>query len=128
VGKGFAVYFDLMPKGYPFLSIGFYLLDPAPIQVHIWDKERHDLITPFTAYPTTTGWFYVDLSGYGVVTPPSDSFNTSFYVGFTHTVDYQPSIGVDTTNPRGHSYEWDGANFELKPDLNYMISVVLILL
>ena len=120
VGKGFAVYFDQILAGWRFLHARYYLLNPAPIQVHIWDHEGQDMITPFTASPATDGWFDVDLWDYGAFTT-----GEAFYVGFTHTADYQPDIGVDTTNPRGHSYEVDGAYFELKENLNYMIGVVV---
>jgi hypothetical protein len=46
-------------------------------------------------------------------------------VGFTYLEGYRPDIGVDTDNPRGHSYEVDGAYFELRGSLEYMIAIVV---
>ena len=98
----------------------FYVHNPAPIQVHIWDQSKADLFAPFTAYPTADGWFEVDLMALNLYTTQDD-----LYVGFTHVEGYRPDIGVDTSNPRGHSYEVDGAYYEVRDNLEYMIGVVV---
>ena len=45
-----------------------------------------------------------------------------FYVGFLHTVAVDPTLGVDTSQPDGRSYEvpWEEKN------LDYLIRAVLI--
>ena len=118
VGKGFAVSFQGR-QGTRLLHIRFYLLNPAPIQVHVYGEEWIELITPFTAQPTADGWFDVDVQDRNIILP------NEAYVGFTYTVDYQPDIGVDTDPPYGHSYEVDGAYHEQKQNMNYMICIVI---
>ena len=120
VGKGFAVRMNQPLTPAHIMAARFYLLNPAPIQVHVWDNAGDDLITPFVANPTRDGALDVDLSPLGLVV--SDSV---YYVGFTYTVDYRPDIQVDLDPPFGYSYEVDGGLFENKPTLNYMIRVSL---
>jgi hypothetical protein len=120
VGRGFAAFFPSVPTSQRLVRAHFYLHNPAPIQVHIWDQNKADRFAPFTAYPAADGWLEVDLMGLGLYTTADD-----FYVGFTYVEGYQPDIGVDTGNPRGRSYEVDGAYFELRDSLEYMIGIVV---
>ncbi|MFQ6059552.1 MAG: Ig-like domain-containing protein [Anaerolineae bacterium] len=72
---------------------------PAPIEVHVWDADRQDLITPFAVTPTEKGWFEVDLSPYNVVV------SGEFYLGYVQTSgESYPWIGLDTTAPDGRSF------------------------
>lgn len=120
VGKGFAVSYASPGEGHRLLGVRLYLLNPAPIQVHVWDKEPYDMITPFTANPPSDGWFDVDLSAQNVILD-----RHKFYVGFTYLTDYQPDIGVDTDAPYGYSYEIVGMNLEHRPNMDYMIRAVV---
>jgi len=120
VGQGFATFFPSVPANWRLVRARYYLRNPAPIQIHIWDHNKVDRFAPFTAYPGTDGWFEVDLMGLGLYTTADD-----FYVGFTYLEGYRPDIGVDTTYPRGYSYEVDGAYFELRASLEYMIGIVV---
>jgi len=118
VGKGFAVRLNQPLTPAHLVSARFYLLNPAPIRVHVWDAAGNDLIAPFVATPARDGAFDVDLSHLGLVV--SDSF---YYVGFTHMLDYRPDIQVDLDDPSGYSYEVDDQYFERRTNLDYMIRV-----
>ena len=120
VGRGFATLFTSVPSGRRLVHAKFYLQNPAPIQVHVWDQNRADRFVPLSAYPTADGWITVDLMGLNLYTTAED-----FYVGFTYLQGYRPDMGVDTSNPRGYSYEVDGAYFELRDGLEYMIGIVV---
>jgi uncharacterized repeat protein (TIGR01451 family) len=117
VGKGFAVRFT-PPGQAQLLRARYYLLDPRPTQVHVWDANRNNLITPFTANTTQDGWNDVDLSIYNI------TVSGDFYVGFFHLENYRPTLGVDTTFADGHSFEVDGAYWEQQVS-DYMIRAVV---
>ncbi len=117
-GRGFATFFTSVPENWCLVRVRFYLRNPAPIQVHIWDQNKVDRCTPFTASPGADGWLEVDLRGLGLYTTAD-----GFYVGFAYLEGYRPDMGVDTSNPKGHSYEVDGAYFEPRGGLEYMIRV-----
>ena len=70
--------FWAVPANWRLVRARYYLCNPAPIQVHIWDHNKVDRFTPFTAYPSADGWFEVDLMGLGLYTTAEQ-----FYVGFT---------------------------------------------
>jgi len=74
-GKGFAVRFT-PPGQAQLVRARYYLLDPRPIQVHVWDANHTDLIAPFTANTNQDGWNDVDLSAYNL------TVSDDFYVGF----------------------------------------------
>jgi len=120
VGKGFALRVNRPSRPAHIVGVGFFLQNPAPIEVHIWDDTGADLITPVVASPTRDGDVIVDLSPLGLVIRDS-----AFYAGFIHTVDYRPDIQVDLNHPYQMSYEADGGYFEKKTNLNYMIRVQL---
>lgn len=101
-----------------------YFLNTAasdhPIQVHVRDANRSDLITLFAVTPPMggAGWFNVDLSSHNL------TVSGDFYVGFLYSEQHSdPSLGVDTLEPDGRSYEvlW----IEMT-DLDYMIRAVLV--
>jgi len=117
-GKGYAVRFTPPEGATRLLSAHYYLTNPAAIEVHVWDAGHSDVISPFTATPTSDGWFDVDLSSLDV------TLSGDFYVGFLHTIGYQPDIGVDTTASDGRSYEVDGGYWEAKSS-DYMIRAVV---
>lgn len=115
-GNGFAVRFTTPDSSAELVTARYYLIAPvAPIEVHVWDTDHNDLITPFTATPSGDGWFDVDLSGYDL------TVNGDFYVGFLYTVDTDPTLGVDTSSSDGRSYEvpWEVKNYD------YMIRAVV---
>ncbi len=119
VDKGFAVCFSPGWDSAQLQTARYYLQQPTTIEVHVWDAASHDdLITPFETTPTQDGWNEVDLSGQSL------TVTGDFCLGFLHTVDYQPSIGVDTSSD-GHSYEVDGGYWELQGN-EYMIRAVLV--
>ena len=115
-GSGFAVRFTAPGDSAQLVGARYFFMGPvAPIEVHVWDADRNDLITPFTATPTSDGWFDVDIGAQNVVV------SGDFYVGFLHTVDADPTLGVDTSQPDGRSHEvpWEEKN------LDYLIRAVL---
>ena len=118
VGKGFAVRFT-PPGQVQLMRARYYFLDPRPIQVHVWDASRTDLIAPFTANTSQDGWNDVDLSAYNI------TVSGDFYVGFLHLEDYRPTLGVDTTSADGRSFEVDGAYWEQQVS-DYMIRAVVV--
>ena len=119
VGKGFAVCFTPPAGQAQLMRARYYLLEPRPIEVHVWDENHTDLITPFTANTDQDGWNDVDLSGYNI------TVNGDFYVGFFHLEDYQPTLGIDTTSADGRSFEVDGAYWEQQTS-DYMIRAVVV--
>jgi len=121
VGTGYAVQFANLPVGWRVQQLRFYVANPAPVSVRLWNAARQEILTPVVATPTHDGWFEVDIWSSSVLVPSG-----GLYVGFTHTVDYQPDIGVDTTSPKGSSYEVDGAYFEARPGLNHMIGIYVV--
>ncbi len=119
-GKGFAVCFSPPGGSARVLTARYYLQDPRPIEVHVWDAITHtDLLTPFQATPAQDGWNDVDLSGYDL------TVTADFCVGFLHVEDYRPTLGVDASSS-GHSYEVDGAYWEPQGS-DYMIRAVAVL-
>jgi ligand-binding sensor domain-containing protein len=118
-GKGFAVRFTPLAGQVQLMRARYYLLDPRPIEVHVWDDSHNDLITPFTANTDQDGWNDVDLSAYNV------TVSGDFYVGFLHLEGYRPALGVDTTSADGRSFEVDGAYWEQQTS-DYMIRAVVV--
>ncbi len=116
-GNGFAVRFTPPGGGSKLVRARFYFIAPvAPIAVHVWDTNHSDLISPITATPTGDGWFDVDLSAANL------TVNGDFYLGFLYTQDAAPTIGTDTSDPDGRSYE---VPWEQKTGLDYMIRAVV---
>jgi hypothetical protein len=102
--SGFAVLFTTPGTSAQLVRARYYLDSHAGathIEVHVWDTAHNDLLTPFTVTPSTgEGWLDVDLSGYNL------TVSGDFYVGFLYPgAAYDPSLGVDTSNPDGRSYE-----------------------
>ncbi len=120
-GKGYAVCFTVH-HGYThtkLTSARFYFSAPlAPIEVHVWDTDRNDLITPFIATPTQEGWFDVDLSAEDLLTTEHD-----FYVGYIYQSDDAPILGVDTSDPDTRSFLVDGDSWLLSAVEDYMIRI-----
>lgn len=115
-GNGFAVRFTPPGGAGRLVRARYFFVAPvAPIEVHVWDAGRNDLATPFTATPSGDGWFDVDLSSLNL------TVSGDFYVGFLHTVDTDPTLGVDTSAPDGRSYEvpWEAVGYD------YMIRAVV---
>lgn len=116
-GNGFAVRFTPPAGGAKLLRGRYYFIAPvAPIEVHVWDQNHNDLISPVTATPVGDGWFDVELSAANL------TVNDDFYLGFLYTQDYAPTLGVDTSAPDGRSYE---VPWEMKNGLDYMIRAVI---
>ncbi|MFQ5854535.1 MAG: hypothetical protein ACE5LU_02670 [Anaerolineae bacterium] len=116
-GNGFAVRFTTPSASAQLARARYYFIAPvAPIEVHVWDADRNDLITPFTATPSGDGWFDVDLSSLNL------TVSGDFYVGFLYTVDTDPTLGVDTSASDSRSYEvpWEEKSYD------YMIRAVVV--
>jgi len=118
-GKGFAVRFTPSVGRVQVMRARYYLLEPRPIQVHVWDANHTDLITPFTANTTQEGWNDVNLSAYNL------TVSGDFYVGFLHLENYRPTLGVDTSATDRRSFEVDGAYWEQQAS-DYLIRVVIV--
>jgi hypothetical protein len=119
-GKGFAVCFSPPGGSAQVLTVRYYLQEPHPIEVHVWDATTHaDLLSSQASpIPTQDGWSEVDLSHLNL------TVTADFCVGFLHIADYQPTLGVDTSSS-GHSYEVDGDYWELQSS-DYMIRAVVV--
>ena len=120
-GSGFAVHFNT--AGPAQLMEARLYLDAATganaIAIHVWDAAHNDLVTPFNVTPPMgEAWFTVDLSSLNL------TVDGDFYVGYLYhpAMDYDPSIGVDTSAPDGHSYE---VPWMVMSGLDYMIRVTL---
>jgi uncharacterized repeat protein (TIGR01451 family) len=118
-GKGFAVRFTPPVGQAQLMRARYYFLDPRPIEVHVWDENRTDLIPPFTADTDQDGWNDVHLSAYNV------TVSGDFYLGFIHLEDYRPTLGVDTTSADDRSFEVDGEYWEQQTS-DYMIRAVVV--
>lgn len=95
-GSGFAVRFASPPAGAALLRAKFYIAGlrggPGPIEVHVWDADRKDVIVPIEVTPAEEGWFEVDLSGYGL------TLSKDFYVGYVQlAAETHPWISLDTS-------------------------------
>lgn len=95
-GSGFAVRFAAPPEGAVLLRAKFHIVGlrggPGPIEVHVWDANRNDLLTPMEVTPTETGWFVVDLSSHRL------TVSEGFYVGYVQlSAAVHPWIGLDTS-------------------------------
>ena len=121
-GKGFAVCFSPPAGQVKVVRARYYLYDPRPIEVHVWDYAAHNnLITPFTANTTAEGWNDVDLSAYNIVV------SGDFCLGFLHLEAYRPTLGSDFDPPiYGRSYEVDGAYWQQQVGKDYMIRAVVV--
>jgi len=120
VGKGFAVCFTPPEGGHKLVRARYYLYDPRPIEVHVWDADHNDLITPFTANTTQEGWNDVDLSAYNI------AVSDDFCLGFLHLEAYRPTLGSDFDAPDGRSYEVDGHYWQVQTGKDYMIRAVVV--
>jgi len=118
IGKGFAVRFT-PPGQVQLVRARYCLLGPRPIQVHVWDANRTDLIAPFTVNTNQAGWNNVDLSAYNI------TVSGDFYVGFLHLENYRPTLGVDTASADDRSFEVDGAYWQQQTS-DYMIRAVVV--
>ncbi len=118
-GKGFAVRFTPPADQAQLMRARYYLQDPRPIEVHVWDENHNDLIAPFTANTGQDGWNDVDLSAYNL------TVSGDFYVGFFHLEDYRPTLGIDTTSADDRSFEVDGEYWEQQGS-DYMIRAVVV--
>lgn len=124
-GLGYAVRFTPPASGGTLIEARFYInsFSPSgagPIEVRVWDASRNLVDVPIVVTPTQTGWFSVDLSGYGF-TPTGD-----FYVGYVQlSATAHPWIGLDTSSGEGRSHnipDWSGV---LPQGVNIMIRAVL---
>ncbi|HNT24693.1 MAG TPA: hypothetical protein PKM21_10035 [Anaerolineales bacterium] len=88
------------------------------IDVHVWDSQYNELITPIGITPPAgRAWYTVDFSSLNLMV------NGDFYVGYLYSsASFDPSIGVDNSSPDGHSFE---VPWELMGDRDYMIRVAL---
>ena len=105
-GKGFAVRFTPPAGQVQVTRARYYLQDPWPIEVHVWNANHTDLITPFTATASQDGWNDVDLSAYNV------TVSGDVYMGFFHLEDYRPTLGVAATSADGRSFEVEAGYWE----------------
>jgi hypothetical protein len=125
-GNLFAVRFTPTTSG-QLVECSFYImLDPATIKVHVLDKNKQDMITSFSATPTSTGWFHVDLSTYEITVSP----DADFYVAMEATATNAPYLGTDWNDPDGRSwmeYEGDWYRYDdfLQEEGDLMIRAVI---
>ncbi len=103
VGYGFAVRFTPVEPGDTLLRVSLYVKglhgDLAPVEIHVWDAEKKDLLTPVLAAPNAEGWFDVDVSSAGLV------LTADVYAGYLQTsVDNHPWLGIDTTSTSDRSF------------------------
>lgn len=124
IGYEVAVKFSL-PMGWTsvkILTAKYYIcVYPGyPFRVRLYDSDGDALITPFSATPTATGWFDVDLSGLNIVV------SGDFYIVMEYMIYAKPRIGYDTSDPDlrsyyGPAYPWPG----LWTTLDLMIRAVV---
>jgi hypothetical protein len=92
------------PSGWPsarILSVSYYIGKPgAPFKAHIFGSDgAAELLTPpLEVKPTAIGWFNIDLTTYNIVV------SGDFYVAMQYEAKFDPSIGLDLTNPHSRSY------------------------
>jgi hypothetical protein len=123
-GKGWAVRFTPPVSGVILVGVKYYIAgffgDPSPIEIHVWDGDHQDLITPFSVTPSEEGWFEVDLSQYQL------SFTDDFYVGYIQIMpDSHPWIGYDMSGDSDRSYYTSSWTPALPPGSSVMIRAVM---
>jgi len=105
------------------VECSFYVYsDPATFMVAVFDLEGNE-IEPFSVTPTSTGWFHVDLSTYGMKVSP----DRDFFVSMIPVVDGAPYLGADTSDPDGRSWDYYSESEELEQYMegDYMIRAVI---
>ncbi len=105
------------------VECSFYITNnPDTIMVTVFDLDDNE-IEPFSVTPTSTGWFHVDLSTYGMTVSP----DVDFYVAIMTTINGAPSLGADTSNPDGRSWIFYSESEELiqYTEGDYMIRAVI---
>ncbi len=121
VGSKWAVRFT-PPFSGALLECRFYIVsNPATVIVHVYDSDKIDIITPFSVTPTSTGWFTVDLSTYGITVSEEDDF----YIGIETTEVAMPSLGADHDAPDFRSWRHGGTTWDLVTDRDYMIRATI---
>jgi hypothetical protein len=120
-----AVRFSLQAgwSGAKLLTARYYVLVSTGVNsftVHIFDEDRAtDLTTPFTATPSASGWFDVDLSGKSI------TVTRDFYVVFTMIGFQHPFVVFDPNAPiSGRSWYFD-ATWVQDTTYNYLIRAVV---
>jgi hypothetical protein len=122
IGAMFAVRFT-PPMSGRLMECSFFITDPATVKIHVMDKNRIDMIAPFSKTPTSLGWFHVDLSAFQLAV----TSQVDFYVAIEWTVAGKPGLGTDlTSNPDGRSWDklgsWSRAPLG---DGDYLIRAVI---
>jgi len=104
-------------------TVRFYIYSKLEtIRIHLMDQSKSDIVTPFLATPSATGWFDVDVFGRGVLI----ASGVDFYVAAEWTVANRPWLGSDTSNPDGRSYTVTGSlAWTQVTDVDYMIRAVI---
>jgi hypothetical protein len=121
-GNSFVVMFTPTISG-QLVECSFYITNnPDTFMVGVFDLEDNE-IEPFSVTPTSTGWFHVDLSTYGMPVSP----DVDFFVSMWTTVDGAPSLGADTSDPDGRSWNFYSESEELEEYMegDYMIRAVI---
>jgi hypothetical protein len=90
-GEMAAVRFTPLFSGQLFTARLYIYQGSNTVKIHVMDENRQDIITPFEQTPTSSGWFNVDLSDYGI----SVNEGTDFYIGMEWTTSYNPYLGGD---------------------------------
>lgn len=121
-GNMFAVRFTPSVTG-RLMECSFYIYaNPATIKVHVLYTNKSDMITPFLETPTSTGWFHVDFSAYGITI----SSGVDFYVVMEITVADTSYLGADGSSPDNRSW-WVSASgwTQETRGYDYMIRAVI---
>jgi hypothetical protein len=114
-GGMFAVSFTPRVAG-QLTECSFYILNPAEVKVHVMDASKRDIITPFSVTPKFSGWAHVYF-----LFRPAVSSGVDFYIGIEWTVANKPSLGDDTSDPDGRSWDYIGGEWSRYTDGDYLI-------
>jgi C1A family cysteine protease len=100
----------------------FYIYsDPAAVNIHVMNSAKNDIIPPFIYDVTTTGWININLSAYEI----SVSEGVDFYIGLEWTTANAPTLGADLSSPDSRSWSWNGGEWSLRSDRDYMIRAII---
>jgi hypothetical protein len=121
IGRQMGVRFSIPDKweAAHLVTASFYIFgNPIGFEVHVYDQNNNDLIQPFTATPTGTGWFNVPLN-----VMVSGDFN----VVIEWIEDNDPDLGADIDTPAsGRTIYRDSSSDPWSKDTgNLMIRAVI---
>lgn len=128
-GYGSAVRFTPTKKSVPLKKAKYYITalqgggsGDGSFYVHVYGdvsgQPGSSLLTPFKVTPSTTGWFEVDLSSFGI------SVSGDFYIGIFYDGTNTPCYGYDETD-NGRAWDYSPGTGWAQWEETYFIRAII---